>query len=217
MTTTQKIFAIATPLAGVTDVDLQTLMQLEAAHVWALHERGTVRDFWLRTDRAGAVYALEATPAEATDVLAAQPMARAGLVRFEVAPVAAFTCLVDLFGTQSRAVDAAPTPVVAEPWRRTQRVLAVDRLRDGVDAADLHAHLPEEARQTWALQKAGLVREAHRRTDRPGAVLVLETAGLDEADRLVGALPTVRAGLATYDLYALGAFTGLDALIDGAL
>jgi hypothetical protein len=213
VTVTQRIFAVMTPRAGVCADDLAGAMQIEAAHAWSWHERGTLRELWTRTDAPGAVYVLESTPAAAVDVLARQPMVRAGLIGYDLAPVSAFLCLVDLFGRQQRAVEPAST----EPRRGTRRVLALDRLGDGVTREHLDAYMVDEARQTWALLKAGLVREAYRRTDRPGAVLLLEAAGLDDAASIVGDLPLVRAHLVTYDLMAVGAFTGLDALMDGAL
>jgi hypothetical protein len=217
VTATQKIFAVVTPREAVSPGELAAAMQIEAAHAWSLHERGTVRELWSRTDGAGAVYVLESTPAAAAAVLADQPMVRAGLVGFDLAPVAAFTCLVDLFGTQAQAIEPAPATGIAAPWGRTQRILAVDRLGAGVTRAAVDAYGAEEARHLWALIKAGVVREAHRRTDRPGAVLLLETAGVAEAFRVVGGFPLVRAGVVSYDLIPVGAFTGLDALMDGAL
>jgi hypothetical protein len=212
----QKIFAFITPCAGVSAADLALLMQFEAAHVWALYERGVVRDVWSRTDSPGAVYVLEATLEEAGALLAGQPMARARVVDVELAPVAAFTCFADLFGTQAEPVPPAVPPIAREPWRRTQRIVAVNRPVSGASRDELDEHAAHEARQTWALAKAGVIREAHRRTDRPGAVVLLESS-LAEARALLDDLPLARAGLEHFDLYEVGAFTGLDALLDGAV
>jgi len=81
--------------------------------------------------------------ADAARLLSEQPMARHGLVEFEVVPVGPFTPLSLLFGTQ-------PCPIApAAPSQRGRgaptRVLALDRLRENVSVADLTPHLTEEA------------------------------------------------------------------------
>ena len=149
-------------------------------------------------------------------MLAGQPMARARIVDVELAPVAAFTCFADLFGTQLEPVQPVVPPVAEKPWRRTQRIVAVNRLAIGASRDEVDEHAAHEARHTWALAKAGVIREAHRRTDQPGAVVVLESS-LAEARVLLDDLPLARAGLEHFDLYEVGAFAGLDALLDGAV
>jgi hypothetical protein len=213
---TQKIFAVVHPVDGVQASDLDSLMQFEAAHLWSLYERGTVREVWSRTDAPGAVYVLESTVDEARALLADQPMVRAGMVGYELAPVAAFTCFSDLFGTQLEPVRPAQ-PFAYAPVRRTQRVLGIDRLGDGSSRDELEAYAALDARHAWALTKAGVVREAHRRTDRPGAVFVFEAVDVAEARFLVDDLPLARQGLVQFDLYGVGAFLGLEALLDGGL
>ena len=215
MLATQKVFALARPLDSVTWADMLPLMQLEAAHVWSLYEQGIARDSWIRTDALGAVYVLESTPAEATRVLAQQPMATHGLVRFDVVPVGPFTPLSLLFGTQGHPIP----PAVDAPTKagRSQRVLAFGRPVDGVTGEDLRPHHAEEARHAWSLWKAGVIRENYLRTDRPGAALVLEAMGVDHARAVLADLPLVRRGLIQFDCQAVAAFMGFDALFEGAL
>lgn len=142
-------------------------------------------------------------------------MARHGLVEFEVVPVGPFTPLSLLFGTQ-------PCPIApAAPSQRGRgaatRVLALDRLRENVSVADLTPHLTEEAAEAWALCKAGIIRENYRRTDRPGAALVLEVAGVDGARAVLDERPLVRAGLVEFECLSLATFVGFDALFEGSL
>jgi len=215
MLAAQKVFGVARPLDSVTWADMLPVMQIEAAYVWSLYERGIARDAWIRTDALGAVYVLESTPDEAARLLADQPMATCGLVRFEIVPVGPFTPLSLLFGTQPHPVPPATlAPPVA---RRSQRVLAFDRPLAGVNRDDLSPHLAEEARHAWSLSKAGVIRESYVRTDRPGAALVLEVTGIEDARVVLAELPLVRHGLIEFECLAVGAFMGFDALLEGAL
>jgi hypothetical protein len=211
---TQKIFALARPAPAVSWADMVPAMQQEAAHLWSLYERGIVRGAWVRTDALGAVYELESTPAGAIGVLEAQPLARFGLVSFEVVPVGPFTPLALLFGTEHRSVSPHPTPARGQ---RTQTVLAIDSPVDGVSPEEITALLPAEARHAWSLWKAGVVRASYLRTDRTGVAIVLETSSSAEADEILAELPLVHAGLITFECQALAAFTGYDALFDGSL
>jgi muconolactone delta-isomerase len=68
--------------------------------------------------------------------------------------------------------------------------------------------LAAEARRTWELQQAGIVRELYFRADNPAAVLVLECADLDEAGRALASLPLVEAGLIQFDVIPLRAYPG---------
>ena len=215
MPLTQKIFALARPSATVKWADMLPIMQLEAAHVWSLYERGIARDAWVRTDSVGAVYVLETTPAEAERLLACQPMAQHGLVNFEIVPVGSFTPLSLLFGTQARPVP--PAAALESPAAPSRRVLALDRHHDGVTREDLGPYLADEARHAWSLWKAGVIRECYLRTDRPGAALVLEMAGVEQAHAVLADLPLVRADLIEFECLAVDAFMGHDALLEGAL
>jgi hypothetical protein len=212
MPTTQKIFGLARARDEVTWADMVPLMQLEAAHVWSLYERDVLREAWVRTDALGAVYVLEATPKQATSLLADQPMARERLVDFELVPVGPFTPLSLLFGTQPEPV--APISARSE---ETGRVLALDRLACSARPSDLEPLLADEARHRWALWKGGVIRESYLRTDRPEAALVLEVDGAAGAAAALSALPLVKAGLIEFECLVLEAFMGFDALLEGSL
>lgn len=210
-----QIFGLARPHPRVTWEDMLPVMQREAAHVWSLNKRWVQRDAWVRTDELGVVYVLETTPVEAERLLADQPLADRGLVRFELVPVGPFTLLSLLFGTQYRPIPPAAHPSARDG--RCERVLALNHLRAGATLEDLTLHLGEEASQCWALCKGGVIRENYRRTDRPGAALMLEVAGVDEARAVLDELRLVRSGLIEFECLSLAAFVGFDALLDGAL
>lgn len=214
MRATQMIFGLARPCGGVQWGDLAPVMQTEAAHVWSLYERDVMRDAWVRTDALGAVYLLEATPEQAGPLLARQPIARHGLVEFELVPVGPFTPLSLLFGTQTRPVaPAAPPPIAGS----TGRVLALDRLAAAATPEDLAPHLADEACHAWALWKGGVIRENYLRTDRLGGALVPEVPGISGARAVRDELPLVKAGLIEFECLALEAFMGFEALLEGLL
>jgi hypothetical protein len=215
MSTTQKIFGVARPARDVTWEDMVPVMQVEAAHVWSLYERDVLRDAWVRTDALGTVYLLEAAPAQAERLLAAQPMARQGLVRFELIPVGPFTPLALLFGTQPHPIPAAPC---AHPGATgSRRVLAIDRAGARFNAEELVSLVAGGAARAWSLWKAGIIREHYLRTDRPGVALVLEVPGVASAQAVLSDLPLVRSGVIEFECLSLGAFMGFDALIEGSL
>lgn len=215
MISTQRIFAIARPAPDVEWADMVCHMQAEAAHVWALYEQDVLREAWVRTDSLGSVYLVESTPEDAAKTLADFPMAAHQLVDFELIPVGPFTPLSLLFGTQAQPIPAAPSPSAGTTAHT--RVLALDRLRPTVQPDDLAPYLVEEARHAWALWKGGVVRENYLRTDRPGAALMLEAAGVPAAQELLQELPLARAGLIEFECLALATFMGFDALLDGSI
>jgi hypothetical protein len=169
---------------------------------------------WLRSDGLGATAVLESTPEGARLLTADFPMARAGLVTFACIPVRPFAGLEMLFGRQDDETPAAPLP---QPLAgaRTQTVLARLDPAPGADSADMRPHLTQEARQVWALWKAGGIREPYVRTDGPGAVLVMEAADAAEAETLLSTLPLVAAGLLIPDCMTVSVFSAWEALLQG--
>lgn len=92
------------------------------------------------------------------------------------------------------------------------KVLAFDRPKPGVTMEDIQPHLREEAKHAWALYKAGVYREIYLRTDRPGAVLILECADVEAAKMLTDDLPLVKAGLIEFEFMPLGPFMAWETL-----
>ena len=92
------------------------------------------------------------------------------------------------------------------------KILALSRRLPGTTTEQLQPHQLTEARQVWQLHKAGVFREMYFRQDRPGAVVVLECASVEEARRALGTLPMVEAGLLDFDVIPLGPFLPLENL-----
>ena len=70
----------------------------EAARVWELVQGGIIRESYFRADRPEAVLVLECTDADdARAILASLPLVQAGLIMFEVIPLAPYSGFARLF------------------------------------------------------------------------------------------------------------------------
>ena len=94
------------------------------------------------------------------------------------------------------------------------QILALSRRQPGVSAETLAPLAQAEAAAAWALLRAGVIRSVHLCPERPGSMIVLECAGLDEARAHLHTLPMVSAGLLDFDLSRMLPFTGFEALFD---
>jgi muconolactone delta-isomerase len=92
------------------------------------------------------------------------------------------------------------------------KILALSKRQPGVTAADIQREVVPEAERVWELYRGGALREIYYRLDRPGAVVVLECADVDEARRVLGTLPMMEAGLIDFDVIPLGPFLPLEQL-----
>jgi hypothetical protein len=93
------------------------------------------------------------------------------------------------------------------------KVLALEEELDAVDQSSFTEELLRaEALHLYELTQSGVVREVHFRVDRRAAVLVLEVADIEEAQRVVSELPLVRAGLIRFDVIGLAPYPGFGRL-----
>jgi hypothetical protein len=88
------------------------------------------------------------------------------------------------------------------------KLLAIEHEVLGKTAPDFAPHLRAEAQRVWELSQAGMIRESYFRADRDEAVLVLECAGVEEAEEVLGSLPLVIAGLIQFEIIPLKAYPG---------
>jgi hypothetical protein len=92
------------------------------------------------------------------------------------------------------------------------KVLAIMRPRDGVDVRPAVArHAAAELRALWDRYRQGLVREMYS-PGGPGAVLVLETSSLDEAERELSQLPLLADSVMSLELIELRPFGAIEIL-----
>lgn len=94
-----KILALECDVPGITDDRFtEAILREEAARAWELHQAGVIRELHFRADRQAAVLVLEcADVEEARNALATLPLVRAGLIGFELIPLAAYPGFARLF------------------------------------------------------------------------------------------------------------------------
>jgi hypothetical protein len=87
-----KILCIDRPLPGATFEKYQPHLQAEVRHTFETYKQGIIRDIYLRQDRPGVAIFLECSSVdEAKRVLAEFPLAKAGVIDFELIPLGPFT------------------------------------------------------------------------------------------------------------------------------
>ncbi len=97
------------------------------------------------------------------------------------------------------------------------RFLAIERAVPRVSSERFTPDLLEaEAMRVWQLQQAGVLRELYFRTDRRDAVLMVETADVEEAREALATLPLVEAGLIDFELIPLRPYDGFARLFRDA-
>ncbi len=96
------------------------------------------------------------------------------------------------------------------------QILALSRRRPGTTPETLAPWLEAEAARAFELIAAGVFRSVHLCPERPGSMIVLECASLDEARSQLGTLPMVREGLIDFELSRLLPYTGVRALFADA-
>ncbi|MEW5872734.1 MAG: muconolactone Delta-isomerase family protein [Chloroflexota bacterium] len=94
-----KILALEKEAPGATSEQFRAHSQAEARRVWELYLAGVVREIYFRAERNEAVLVLEcASAVEAQEILATLPLVMAGLIEFEVIPLAPYPGFGRLFG-----------------------------------------------------------------------------------------------------------------------
>lgn len=88
------------------------------------------------------------------------------------------------------------------------KLLALEVENPGCSPDSFQAHLAEEARAVWDLYLSGVIREAHFRSDRHTAVLVLECIDEHHAREILSTLPLVRHNLIHFEIVPLSPYPG---------
>lgn len=93
-----KLLAIEHEQPGLTADDFAPYARAEASQVWDLYQQGLIRELYFRADRPAAILVLEcASVDEACAVLNTLPLVRAGLITFEIIPLAPYPGFARLF------------------------------------------------------------------------------------------------------------------------
>ncbi|MGB7195046.1 MAG: superoxide dismutase [Collimonas pratensis] len=86
-----KLLCLDIPQPGASLEKYQPHMLDELRHTWQLYKDGIVRDIYFRQDRPGVAIIAECESVEAaTQVLGEFPLAKAGLIGWDVIPLGAF-------------------------------------------------------------------------------------------------------------------------------
>lgn len=93
-----KILALEQEKPGLTAEDFAPHLTAEARRVWDLHEQGILREIYFDADAHTAVLMLECDDIEqAQAILDDLPLVAAGLITFDVIPLAPYTGFTRLF------------------------------------------------------------------------------------------------------------------------
>ena len=93
-----KILAIEKEVPGLSPEDFKPHLTAEAARAWELYQAGVFRELYFRQDRPEAVLILEcADVEEAEEILNTLPLVKAGLITFEIIPLAPYPGFGRLF------------------------------------------------------------------------------------------------------------------------
>jgi len=95
-----KIIAIEHELPGASPEKFQQYARAEALRAWELHQQGSIRELYFRTDRQEAVLVLECeTVDSARAILRQLPFVEHGLIDFELIPLKAYPGFARLFSS----------------------------------------------------------------------------------------------------------------------
>lgn len=93
-----RLLCLDVPQPGATPEKYAPHMHDEVRHGWQLFKGGLVRDIYFRQDRPGVVIIAEAESVEAAKAALAEfPLAKAGVIDWEVIPFGPFTNWEALF------------------------------------------------------------------------------------------------------------------------
>jgi hypothetical protein len=97
-----KLLALEVERPGLSAADFRPHLKPEAARLWELVQSGVVRETYFRADQHSAVLVLEcADTHEAGRQLATLPLVQAGLITFDIIPLAPYPGFARLFAETS--------------------------------------------------------------------------------------------------------------------
>jgi muconolactone delta-isomerase len=92
------LLAMEKELPGATAETFRPLLKAEARRVWELQQSGALREIYFDAGRHSAVIVLECGGAEeARTILSSLPLVAAGLIEFEIIPLAPYNGFSRLF------------------------------------------------------------------------------------------------------------------------
>lgn len=99
-----KFLALEREIAANPDSAFQPLLKAEAVRVWELYQSGLLRELYFRSDQHTAVLVLECVDeVAARETLNTLPLVKAGLIEFDIIPLAPYSGFARLFGSNHHA------------------------------------------------------------------------------------------------------------------
>jgi hypothetical protein len=92
------------------------------------------------------------------------------------------------------------------------KIIAIDKIKSGVDLEQVLPHMKEEAKIAWGLYKSEIFREMYFRQDKPGVVLIMECKNVEEAKNALAKLPLVKKNLIEFEIIPVGYFSPFEVL-----
>ena len=97
------------------------------------------------------------------------------------------------------------------------KILALEKDVPGIaDSAFTVDLMKQEAARAWELVQSGVMREMYFRSDREGAVLILECESVQAAAAALGTLPLMQKKLIDFEMIPLKAYPGFARLFQEA-
>ncbi|WP_206958212.1 superoxide dismutase [Trinickia acidisoli] len=97
-----KLLCLDIPLPGASAKSYQPHLRDEVRYGWALYKSGIVRDIYFRQDRPGVAIIAECDSVEAArQALREFPLAKVGLIEWEVIPLGPFVGWEALFAADN--------------------------------------------------------------------------------------------------------------------
>ncbi|MFC2094029.1 superoxide dismutase [Bacteroidota bacterium] len=92
------------------------------------------------------------------------------------------------------------------------KILAIEKEIEEKSSDDFKPYLKDEAMAVWELYRKNFIREIYFRNDKTSAVLMLECASVEEAEKTLTELPLVKEKLIYFELIPLVAYPGFERL-----
>ena len=125
--------------------------------------------------------------------------------------VFALTCILTLIGVTSMTTSSAAQAQAVSP--ATTGVIVILTVKAGVTRDQLTAVMPAEIRQTVQLYLNGKIREWYSRGDGRGAVFLLNTRDVAEAEAIMEGLPLAKENVLDHEYIAVGPLVPLRLLM----
>ena len=94
------------------------------------------------------------------------------------------------------------------------KILALEHELPGATTEQFQQYAKAEASKVWEYHQSGTIRELYFRADRKEAVLILECASVVEAQAILATLPLIQAGLISFEVIPLKAYSGFERLFE---